>query len=67
MRVESSYRYHVATELGSLLRQFSELPCIHQSMRTVVFGTPFPPFSIQLIAVSVSLPPHEILRHVHGY
>ena len=69
MKEESSYSYHVATELGGLFRQFSELPCIHQSMCAVMFSTHFhfSPFSIQLIANSVSLLYHENFHHVHGY
>lgn len=62
MEIKKPYSYHIATELSSLLRKFGKLPCIHQSMSTMVYGPSFATLSKELVPVSDTKFQHNILR-----
>ncbi len=62
MEGEKPYSYHKATELGSLLRKFGKFPCIHQSMGTMMYGTPFATLSKELISILDTRSQNKILR-----
>ena len=62
MEIGGTYRYHIATELSGLLREFGEFPGVHQSVGTVMFRAPFAPFGKELIVISVTRALYEVLR-----
>jgi hypothetical protein len=62
MEIKKPYSYHITTELSSLLRKFGKLPCIHQSMSTMVYGPSFATLSKELVSASDTKFQHNILR-----